>query len=302
MATELISGKMRMTQPSCPSPSLACLSAQSEDGIIEEERTAIRDIEANRIESHDAGHNICWSWMPSLNFVRKVVAEIIGTFFMIFAGCGSVVIDKKTNGSITHLGVSLAWGMVVMIVIYTLGHISGAHLNPSVTLAYAVVRRFPWNQVPAYMGAQVFGSIAAGFVLRLMFGEVAHIAATVPTGSAMQSFVLEILITFFLMFVVSAVATDTKAIGELAGLAVGTTVAMNVIFAGPISGASMNPARTIGSAVAGNKYTNIWVYMVAPPVGAVMGAMAYNMIRLTDKPVREISQSGSFLKGQRSDR
>jgi aquaporin NIP len=240
--------------------------------------------------------------MPSLTFARKVVAEIIGTFFMIFAGCGSVIIDKKTDGSITHLGVSLVWGMVVMILIYTIGHISGAHLNPSVTLAFAVVRRFPWTQVPAYIGAQVFASISAGFVLRLMFGEVAHMAATVPAGSTMQSFVLEIIVTFFLMFVVSAVATDTRAIGELAGLAVGTTVAMNVIVAGPISGSSMNPARTIGSAVSGNKYTSIWIYMVAPVVGAIMGAMSYNMIRLTDKPVREISKSGSFLKSQHSSR
>lgn len=271
-----------------------------QENVPDQESVRLKDIEEDRIESHVAGRIVYGPWMPSPTFVRQVLAEFIGTFFLIFLGCGSVIIDQKSDRSITHLGVSLVWGMAVMIIIYAIGHISGAHLNPVVTLASALVRRFPWAQVPAYIGAQIFASISAGFVLRLMFGDVAHIAATVPTGSDMQSFVLEILITFFLMFVVSAVSTDTKAIGELAGLAVGTTIAMNVIIAGPISGASMNPARTIGSAVAGNKYTNIWVYMVAPPVGAVMGAMAYNMIRLTDKPLREISQSGSFLKGQRS--
>jgi len=129
-----------------------------------------------------------------------------------------------------------------------------------------------------------------------MFGDVAHIGATVPSGSDMQSFVLEIFVTYLLMFVISAVATDTRAIGELAGMAVGATIAMNVAISGPISGASMNPARTLGSAVAGNKYTSIWIYMVAPILGAILGALSYNMIRLTDKPVREITKTGSFLK------
>nr|AAL05942.1 early embryogenesis aquaglyceroporin [Pinus taeda] len=235
----------------------------------------------------------CGSLLPS---VRKVVAEFIGTFFLIFVGCGSVVVDKISNGSITHLGVSLVWGMAAMIVIYSIGHISGAHLNPAVTLALAAVKRFPWVQVPGYIVAQVFGSISAGFLLRFMFGEVAFMGATVPSGSEMQSFALEIITTSLLVFVVSAVATDTKAVGELGGLAIGATIAMNVAISGPISGASMNPARTIGSAVAGNKYTSIWVYMVGPVIGALMGAMSYNMIRETKMSEREIMKSGSFVK------
>jgi len=293
MDTGLTSSQISTTPTSLPG---------LKEGFQDIDPDRLREIEEGRIERHVAGQIVSGSCMPSLTFVRKVIAEIIGTFFLIFSGCGAVVIDQKSNSSITHLGVSLVWGMAVMIIIYAIGHISGAHLNPSVTLASALVRRFPWAQVPAYIGAQVFASISAGFVLRLMFGEVAHMAATIPTGSDMQSFILEILITFFLMFVVSAVSTDTRAIGELAGLAVGTTVAMNVIIAGPISGASMNPARTIGSAVAGNKYTGIWIYMVAPVLGAVMGAWSYNMIRLTDKPVREITKSGSFLRSLRSRR
>lgn len=259
---------------------------------------SVRNIEDGRVESYVYTERTCGSFLPSVVFAQKVVAEIIGTFFLIFIGCGAVVIDKKTNGSITHLGVSLVWGLAAMIIIYSTGHVSGAHLNPAVTLAFAAVRRFPWTQVPAYIGAQVFAAICAGFVLRLMFGDVAHIGATVPSGSDMQSFVLEIFVTYLLMFVISAVATDTRAIGELAGMAVGATIAMNVAISGPISGASMNPARTLGSAVAGNKYTSIWIYMVAPILGAILGALSYNMIRLTDKPVREITQTGSFLKSQ----
>lgn len=259
---------------------------------------SVRNIEEGRVESYVYTERTCGSFLPSVVFAQKVVAEIIGTFFLIFIGCGAVVIDKKTNGSITHLGVSLVWGLAAMIIIYSTGHVSGAHLNPAVTLAFAAVRRFPWTQVPAYIGAQVFAAICAGFVLRLMFGDVAHIGATVPSGSDMQSFVLEIFVTYLLMFVISAVATDTRAIGELAGMAVGATIAMNVAISGPISGASMNPARTLGSAVAGNKYTSIWIYMVAPILGAILGALSYNMIRLTDKPVREITQTGSFLKSQ----
>eukprot|EP00253_Pinus_taeda_P000657 PITA_00657 len=268
----------------------------------QENANAVRNIEEGRIESHVYTERTCGSFLPSVTFAQKVVAEIIGTFFLIFIGCGSNVIDKKTNGSITHLGVSIVWGLAVMIIIYSIGHISGAHLNPAVTLAFAAVRRFPWTQVPAYVGAQVIAAISAGFVLRLMFGDVAHIGATVPSGSDMQSFALEIFVTYLLMFVISAVATDTRAIGELAGMAIGATIAMNVAISGPISGASMNPARTLGSAVAGNIYTSIWIYMVAPVLGAILGAISYNMIRLTDKPVREITKSGSFLKSQRSSR
>ncbi|KAH9288107.1 hypothetical protein KI387_032224, partial [Taxus chinensis] len=229
-----------------------------------------------------------------------VAAEMIGTFFLVFLGCASIVSDKKSDGSITHLGVSLVWGMAVMILIYSLGHISGGHFNPAVTLAFATVRRFPLKDVIGYIIAQFVGAIAAGFSLRLLLGEEAHMAATVPTGSVMQSFVMEILITFLLMFVVCSVATDTRAIGEMAGLAVGATVAIALIIAGPISGASLNPARTMGSALAGNKYTSMWIYIVGPIVGAIAGAWTYDMLRLIDEPIREITKSGSFLKSRPS--
>ncbi|KAH9288109.1 hypothetical protein KI387_032226, partial [Taxus chinensis] len=181
-----------------------------------------------------------------------VAAELIGTFFLMFLGYASIVNDNKSGGSSTHLGVSLVWGLALMVLIYSLGHISGGHFNPAVTLAFATVRRFPLKDVIGYMVSQFVGSISAGFALRLLLGEEVQMAATVPKGSDMQSLLVEFLITFLLMFVICSVATDTRAIGELAGLAVGATIAIAVITVGPISGASLNPARTVGSAVAGN--------------------------------------------------
>lgn len=242
----------------------------------------------------------CVEFMPSVKFFKKVGAELIGTFFLMFIGIGSVVLDKKTNGTITHLGVAIAWGLVVMILVYSVGHISGAHFNPSVTLAFATVRRFPLINVPAYIGAQVVGSLAAVFLLRLMFGNIGQMAPTIPTGSRAQSFFTEMIITFFLMFVVSGVGTDTKAIGELGGLAVGSTICLIVIVFGPVSGASLNPARTLGSAIAGNQYKAIWIYMIAPPMGAILGAWSYDAIRISERPVSDVTKSGPFLKSLRS--
>ncbi|KAH9288112.1 hypothetical protein KI387_032229, partial [Taxus chinensis] len=160
-----------------------------------------------------------------------VAAELIGTFFLVFLGRASVSIDKKSDGSITHLGVSLVWGLAVMVLIYSLGHISGGHFNPAITLAFATVRRFPLKDVMGYIAAQFVGSISSGFVLRLLLGKE-NMVAIVPTGSDMQSFVVEFLIAFLLMFVVCGVATDNRASGEMTGLVVGATIAMAVIVAG----------------------------------------------------------------------
>ncbi|XP_077229345.1 aquaporin NIP1-1-like [Tasmannia lanceolata] len=232
----------------------------------------------------------------SVSFLQKLIAEVFGTYFVMFAGCASVVVNLS-KGSITFPGVSIVWGLVVMVMVYSVGHISGAHFNPAVTIAFATCRRFPWKQVPAYISAQVLGSTLANGTLRLLFGGIhEHFPGTIPGGSNMQSLVLEFIITFYLMFVISGVATDNRAIGELAGLAVGATVLLNVLLAGPISGASMNPARSLGPAIVANRYQSIWVYIVGPICGAVFGAWAYNLIRFTDKPLREITKSGSFLK------
>ncbi|CAN1847332.1 Aquaporin NIP1-2 [Linum perenne] len=223
----------------------------------------------------------------SVPFVQKLVAELLGTYFLIFAGCTSVASNLNYDKVVTLPGISIVWGLAVMVLVYSLGHISGAHFNPAVTLAFATCKRFPWKQVPAYIACQVAGSTLAA-------GD--HFTGTLPAGPDMQSFVVEFIITFYLMFVISGVATDNRAIGELAGLAVGSTVLLNVMFAGPISGASMNPARSLGPAIVSNQYKGIWIYMVAPTLGAQGGAWVYNFIRYTDKPLREITKSASFLK------
>ncbi|EEC78689.1 hypothetical protein OsI_18834 [Oryza sativa Indica Group] len=238
--------------------------------------------------------------MFSVQFAQKVIAEILGTFFLIFAGCAAVAVNKRTGGTVTFPGICITWGLAVMVMVYSVGHISGAHLNPAVTLAFATCGRFPWRRVPAYAAAQVVGSAAASAALRALFGGAPeHFFGTAPAGSDVQSLAMEFIITFYLMFVVSGVATDNRAIGELAGLAVGATVLVNVLFAGPISGASMNPARTIGPAIILGRYTGIWVYIAGPVFGAVAGAWAYNLIRFTDKPLREITMTASFIRSTR---
>ncbi|KAG6692188.1 hypothetical protein I3842_10G101400 [Carya illinoinensis] len=238
----------------------------------------------------------------SVPFVQKMIAEAVGTYFLIFAGCAAVVVNMGNDKVVTQPGISIVWGLAVMVLVYSVGHISGAHFNPAVTIAFATCKRFPWKQVPTYVFAQVLGSTMASGTLRLIFnGHQNFFAGTLPSGSEVQSFVLEFIITFYLMFVISGVATDNRAIGELAGLAVGSTVLINVMFAGPISGASMNPARSLGPAFVHNEYRGIWVYIAGPILGAVSGALVYNLIRFTDKPLREITKSGSFLRVSKSN-
>ncbi|XP_078177108.1 aquaporin NIP1-1-like [Carex rostrata] len=239
------------------------------------------------------------SGMLTVQFAQKLIAEVLGTYFVIFAGCASVTINERT-GVITFPGICIVWGLVVMVMVYSVGHISGAHFNPAVSIAFATCGRFPWRQVPPYIIAQVLGSILASGTLWLLFGQKhEHFPGTMPTGSDVQSLVVEFIISFYLMFVISGVATDNRAIGELAGLAVGATILLNVFIGGPISGASMNPARSLGPAIIQHRYKSIWVYIVGPICGTIAGAWAYNLIRFTKKPLRELTKSSSFLKSYR---
>jgi len=209
---------------------------------------------------------------------RSLAAEAIGTFALVFAGCGAIMVDAKT-GSLGHLGVALAFGLVIMAMIYAVGHVSGAHFNPAVTFAFALTRHFPWPRAFLYWGAQSVGALAAALLLRASLGDLAGVGATLPAGSQGQSFLWETVLTFFLMFVIMAVATDTRAVGEAAAIAIGGTVGLDALFGGPVSGASMNPARSLGPALAGGDLTALWLYLTAPLLGAALGAVAYQLVR-----------------------
>ncbi|MEA2527282.1 MAG: aquaporin, partial [Thermomicrobiales bacterium] len=206
--------------------------------------------------------------------LRKLVAEAIGTFALVFAGPGAIVIDAET-GAIGHVGVAISFGLVIMTMIYATGHISGAHFNPAVTLAFAITRHLPWRLAVGYWAAQLVGGTAASLLLRGLFGDVANLGATLPRGSDRQSFILETTLTFFLMFVIISVATDVRAVGQAAAIAIGGTIGLEAMFAGPISGASMNPARSLAPALVSWTWQSQWLYVVGPAVGAVLGALAY---------------------------
>jgi MIP family channel proteins len=209
------------------------------------------------------------------------VAEGLGTFGLVFAGCGAIMIDTLSGGQITHVGVSLVSGLIITAMIYAFGHISGAHFNPAVTLAFVLARHFPIRQLIGYWIAQLLGAILAAGCLRLLLGDVAYLGTTLPAGAggAWQSFGLEALLTFFLMIVIMAMATDTRAVRQAAVLAVGSTVALEALFAGPICGASMNPARSLGPALVSGVWTAQWVYLLAPCLGAMAGALLYRWMR-----------------------
>jgi aquaporin NIP len=214
----------------------------------------------------------------SVENLRALVAEAIGTFALVFAGCGAIMVDARTH-ALGHVGVAITFGLVIMFGIYAVGHISGAHFNPSVTFAFALSRHFPWTRAAGYWGAQLIGAIAAAALLRGSLGNIADVGATLPSGSQGQSFLWELVLTFFLMFVIMAVATDTRAVGEAAAIAVGGTVGLDAMFGGPISGASMNPARSIGPALVSGNLHALWLYIVAPICGASLAALAYQFVR-----------------------
>lgn len=213
-----------------------------------------------------------------------LAAEFVGTFGLVFSGTGAIVINEVSGGVVGHVGIGLTFGLIVMVMIYAFGHISGAHLNPAVTLAFAAGRHFPWPVVPQYWAAQIAGGITASLVHRFLFGNVANLGVTLPFGSAGQSFGLEIVLTLILMVVITSVATDTRAVGQAAAIAIGGTIGLEALFAGPISGASMNPARSLAPAIVSGTWTDQWLYVAGPALGAVLGVSLYNWIRAGEKP------------------
>jgi MIP family channel proteins len=228
--------------------------------------------------------------MRAPRLLRALTAELIGTFALVFAGAGAVMVDAKT-GALGHVGVAITFGLVITVMIYALGHISGAHFNPAVSLAFALSRHFPWSRLVAYWGAQIAGALLAAAVLRGSLGNIAHVGATLPSGSDGQSFLWEIVLSFFLMLVVMAVATDTRAVGEAAAIAIGGTVGLDAMFGGPISGASMNPARSLGPAVVSGDLHALWIYLTAPILGAALGAIAYQFLREEETRPAELHAS-----------
>ncbi|XP_078437855.1 putative aquaporin NIP5-1 [Wolffia australiana] len=225
---------------------------------------------------------------------KKFTAELVGTFIIVFGGAAAPIVNQKYEGVEGLLGSAAAAGLAVMIAVLSTGHISGAHLNPSVTLAFAIFRHFPWIQVPVYLAAQVSGAISAAFALKRVFQPFQSGGVTTPSIDSADAFLLEFLVTFFLMFVITAVATDTRAVGELAGIAIGGTVALDVLVAGPSTGASMNPVRTLGPAIATGNFDHLWIYLLAPPAGAVVGAAAYTIIKLTEEESQPRRQTRTF--------
>ena len=202
--------------------------------------------------------------------MKKLVAEFFGTFALVFAGTGAVVIDGVSKGSVSHVGIALTFGLIVLAMIYAIGDVSGAHLNPAVSLAFAVAGRFDWLKVGPYVASQTAGAIAASVLLRAMFPQNPTLGLTAPAESEAQSFALEVVLTLILMFVILSVSTGAKEKGITAGIAIGGTVALEALFAGPISGASMNPARSLAPALVAFHMEYLWIYLVAPILGACL--------------------------------
>ena len=211
--------------------------------------------------------------------MNKYLAEGIGTFALVFAGTGAMVINDVSGGQVTHVGVALTFGLIVMAMIYALGDISGAHINPAVTIGFWVARRFEGRQVLPYIVSQLIGAFAASGVLRMMFVDHPTLGATLPVGPWWHSFVLEIILTFFLMFVILRVTSGSKETAALAGIVIGGVVGLEAMFAGPITGASMNPARSLAPAIVSGQLQHLWIYIAAPVIGALLAVVACRCVQ-----------------------
>ncbi len=210
--------------------------------------------------------------------LKRLIGEFLGTFGLVFCGTGAIVINQESNGAITHLGIAIVFGLIVMSMILSFGHISGAHINPAVTIALSVAKRFKWRNVVPYILAQLTGALLASYILHYLFPTNELLGATIPSGSDIQSYVLEFILTFLLMIVI--LTSTQKKDHTLTGpaLAIGGTVGLEALFAGPICGASMNPARSLSPAVISGHYQSLWVYIIGPVLGALVGSFVFAIL------------------------
>jgi MIP family channel proteins len=214
------------------------------------------------------------------DLLRRSSAEALATFALVFAGCGAVVANARYHDALGPVGVSLTFGLIIMAMVYATGHLSGAHINPAVTLAFTLTRHFPVRDAAAYVAGQLGGATCGALVLRAVWTDTpASLGATVPTIGSGSALLYEVVLTAFLMFVIMAVATDTRAVGAAAAIAIGGAVGLDALFGGPVTGASMNPARSFAPALAAGRWTAFWIYVIGPVVGASLGALAYQAVR-----------------------
>jgi aquaporin Z len=219
--------------------------------------------------------------MPPL--FRRLLAEFLGAYSMILVGTGAIVVNQVTGGSLTHLGVALTWGLIVMVMIYTFGDLSGAHMNPAVSIGFTVAGRFPRAELLPYVTAQIAGALAASVTLRFLFPSNQLLGATLPAGSTLQSFILEFLLTALLMLIVLNVSHGAREKGITAGITVGATIALEALFAGPVCGASMNPARSLAPAIVSGHLEHLWIYLTATVLGALVAVPLFGLLRGGDK-------------------
>jgi aquaporin NIP len=211
--------------------------------------------------------------------VKKYVAELIGTFGLVFCGTGAIIINEQTNGSIGHIGIAITFGLIVLSMIYTFGEISGAHLNPAVTIGFLFANRFEKKEVVPYIISQITGALLATAILKLLFPANQNLGATIPAGSYLQSFVLEFILSYLLMLVIINVSQGSKEVGIIAGIAVGSAILLEAMFAGPVCGASMNPARSLAPAIFSGNITSLWIYIVAPVTGTTLAAFTWRLMK-----------------------
>lgn len=219
--------------------------------------------------------------------MEKYLAEFLGTFALVFCGTGAIVVNEVSNGAITHVGIAVCFGLVVTVMIYALGDISGAHLNPAVTLAFVLAKRLQSRHILPYIAAQTGGAILASFTIHCLFPLHPSLGTTTPVGTATQSFILETILGFLLMLVILNMTPDHSEKKMFAGLAIGLTVMLEAMFAGPVSGASMNPARSVGPAFISGRFDDLWIYIIAPVTGAGISVPAFNLLRPLKKDRHE---------------